>query len=176
MTIRLQSALYLVSALTLLVGCQSTSRVSPQSQKDCNQDWLDEKHLTTAIDREWATIRNESLTVSHQKQMIALQERADLLLKVIDANHLSVLRAVNIPVATDIIPISDLGKLLIKPRPEQAINSAVIILPEMLATKTPEIVLMRRIDAALCRAGVKQRIFETSSGGLWVGLKSPLDS
>jgi hypothetical protein len=143
----------------------------------CNQDWLSDGQFRNAVAKEIAMIGNQDLRLDHQKRMVGLQEHADILLELEDPEpQLKVLHSSMMGVRTNVIfPVSNLGEFLLSAKRRKPIKSVAIILPPIYDGKTPEIELMRDMDAVLCNAGVKQRVFETCPEGLWYGLQSPSD-
>lgn len=163
----------------VVFGLAAASSQPFSKPNGCNEDWLNVGRIKNALAEEIAITSNQDLGLDHQKKLVALQKHANILLKLVDVEpeQLKVLHSSLTVVQTNFaFPVSDLGQFISSANHGKPIRSVVIILPQVYLGRTPEIELMRDMDAVLCNAGVKQRTFETAFDGVvWYGLQSPSD-
>ncbi|MDR3560084.1 MAG: hypothetical protein P4N59_01395 [Negativicutes bacterium] len=98
-----------------------------------------------------------------QRDLLDLQKRADVLIKLIDQERINVLEApTQSGLSTGVLPISDLRKRLSSN--QASIRLAVVVVPvegPQIDEGKPDVLsLVQEIDKTLRNAGINRRVFE----------------
>jgi hypothetical protein len=135
-----------------------------------NQDYLSHKRMAASIDQQVNLMDNQDIQMQHIHDWHALQQDADILLNLRDQETIQISRSsVTKMLPSAPIAISKLPKYILASK-NGRIELAVVMVPGIFsaAPGKPDLnKLMRTIDLALWRAGVKRCVFETTTDGVY---------